>query len=118
MCVKYHIRHHICIIFMSLSLYVSIYIYMCVVYNIYKINSCCICRYLYIYTYYGYSPARRLTLFFRTCHPIHRSCPRFTEVVLVSRSPPEHHVRVQLACGMDGSRWKLFRILSPICILW
>jgi len=50
----------------------------------------------------------------RTCHRIHRSCPRLQEVVHVSHAPLITFVFN--CCGMDGSHWGLLTRLSRIWV--
>ena len=73
--------------------------------------------------YDKYSPVKRLTQSFRTCHRNYRSCPRLTEAVHVSQKSSSFHRSCnRFTCllrtlvfncyGMDGSRSKLLTILS------
>ena len=73
--------------------------------------------------YDKYSPVKRLTQSFRTCHRNYKSYPRLTEAVHVSQKSSSFHRSCnRFTCllrtlvfncyGMDGSRSKLLTILS------
>ena len=72
---------------------------------------------MYTYTViyiYGYSLIESSLQCLRTCHRIHRSCPRLQEVVHVSHAPLITFVFN--CCGMDGSHWGLLTRLSRIWV--
>ena len=76
------------------------------------------CIYTHVYTYiYGYSLIKSSLQCLRSCHRIHRSCPRLQEVVHVSQKLCRFHTPlitfVFNCCGMDGSHWVSIYIYSP-----
>ena len=76
----------------------------------------------------GYGLIKSFLQCLRTCHRIHRSCPRLQEVVHVSQNLCTFHrscarfTRPPLTtflfncCGMDGSHWGLLTRLRDIYI--
>ena len=90
-----------------------------------KIELCiiyCICIYIHIYICYlcGYSLIQSFLQCLRTCHRIHRSCPRLQEVAHISQKlctfhTPPNNVRVQLLWNGRLSLGALNQTI-PICV--